>query len=96
MTIAHISHYDLTEIGRTSDNIVFSGSLGACKRMAAAHGMEVESMEGAITGCDGNRATYLPPDESKPALAWFKGGGLIIRGRDDYSLLMPLAVWMND
>lgn len=44
MTYTHISHFGLKELSRTQDVIVLgSPTLGAVKRIAAAHGFEIES-----------------------------------------------------
>lgn len=48
MTLTHVSHFGLTQIGMTSDNILLEGTLGNCKRMAHAHGLEVVREEGRI------------------------------------------------
>ncbi len=94
-TIAHLSHYDLTEIGTTSTNILFSGTLGACKRMAAAHGMEIEKYEGYVIGINGNQATYTPASATSFSRIWFVDGGMIQRCQGDFTLVMPLEVWRN-
>ena len=93
-TIAHLSHYDLVEIGRTNDNILFSGNLAACKRMAAAHGMEIEKYEGYVVGncSDGSKTPTSPTQFSR---IWFIKGGMIQRCQDDFTLVMPLEVWNN-
>jgi hypothetical protein len=96
MTLTHLSHLDLTEIARTGDSIVFEGTLAACKRMAFAHGMEIERYEGPILSMNGGVAQYGMASETRPAAIWFKNGGLIIKGRDNYCFVMPLGVWMND
>lgn len=96
MTLTHLSHFGLEKIGETADNVVFSGTLGSCKRMAFAHGMEIEKYEGRILSSVNGHAIHAPVSESNPTLIWFKGGGLILKGRDDYSLVMPLKVWKND
>ena len=95
MTLTHLSHFDLTEIGRTDDNVILEGSLAACKRIAAAHGLEVVRYEGMITGSDGNRATYAPVDMARPSLIYLTRG-MIVRGRDGYSIVIPMDVWNND
>lgn len=94
MTITHLSHFGLTLISETTTNVVLSGSLAACKRMAAAHGMEIEQYEGRIESCKGGHAVYVPVDQSKPNRILFKDGGMIQKCRDDYSLVMPLNVWL--
>lgn len=93
MTITHISHFGLKNIGITSDNVLFSGSKGACKRMASAHGMEVEKYEGRILGSDCGIAATMTADSETFSICWFIGGGMVIKGRDDYTLVMPLGVW---
>lgn len=96
MTITHLSHLDLTKIGETRDSILFEGSLAACRRMAFAHGMEVEKYEGATVGMDGSRAFTIPADANSFVWCFFRGGGFIQRGRDNYCLLIPMAVWLEN
>lgn len=95
MTLTHTSHFGLTLLSQTDDNIVFEGSLSACRRMAFAHGMEVDRYEGRTISIDGRRATYTPADEKHFSICWFKGSGLIVKSRDGYCLVMPLAVWLG-
>jgi hypothetical protein len=96
MTLTHLSHFGLEKLAETSTNVVFSGSLAACKRLAFAHGMEVESYEGRCLGMAGGRATVAAADATNFSAVWFKGGGLVLKGRDNYTLVMPLEVWRND
>lgn len=95
MLITHPSHFGLEKIAETETSVVLTGSLANCKRIAAAHGMEVDSYEGCLVSCDGSHAVYAPVDESKPNRIWYKNGGLIQRGRDDYSVVIPRNVWDN-
>ena len=39
-TIAHVSHYGLTQLPTNKNYIRFQGTMGNCKRLAAAHGLE--------------------------------------------------------
>lgn len=96
MVIAHLSHYELEHIATTADSAIFSGTLAACKRMAAAHGMEIERYEGCIISCDGSTAIYAPASESQPNRIIYKSGGMIQRCQDGYSLVMPIGVWINN
>jgi len=93
MLITHPSHYGLDLIATTLDNVVLSGTLTDCKRMAAAHGMEVASIEGQILGTVGGVATYAAPDPKSPNRILYAGGGMIQRCRDDYALLIPRKIW---
>lgn len=96
MTATHLNHFGLQHTATTNDSILFSGSLGNCKRMAAAHGMEVEKCEGAILSSDCGHAIYAPVNESAPMRVLYRNGGMIQKCQSDYTLVMPLAVWMND
>lgn len=93
MTTTHLSHYGLQLVATTADNVVLAGSLADCKRMAAAHGMDIQGYEGCILGAVGGIATYQQLDAARPNRIVYVGGGMIQRGRDDYSLVMPRAVW---
>ena len=92
-TTTHLSHFGLTKIAETDTGIVFDGTLAACKRMAAAHGMKIERYEGAVMGMDGGHATFAPANETHPLWIMYRDGGLIQKGRAGYTLVMPLAVW---
>lgn len=93
MTITHLSHFDLEVCGETADSVVLSGTLAACKRIAFAHGMEIERYEGTIVSSNGGHATCAPVSESRPNRILFKTGGLIQRCRDDYAVVIPRSVW---
>jgi hypothetical protein len=87
MTIKHISHFGLEQVGQTEDNILFSGSLSACKRLAAFHGCSVKSEERMI-------------ETPKIARYWLEThdgqhGGSIHIGRDDWTLVLPVKVWQE-
>lgn len=93
MTATHISHFGLTQIGQTADSIVFEGSLGACRRMAFAHGLEVEKYEGQTVSIEGGRATMAPASADKFTWCFFKQGGFICKTRDGWSLLLRMETW---
>lgn len=93
MTATHLSHFGLTHFATSGESIMFHGSKADCKRMAFAHGMEVEKYEGRALGCDGGRLLSAPADSENFSFCFFKGGGFIHRERDGYLLLMPLEVW---
>jgi|APGre2960657404_1045060.scaffolds.fasta_scaffold53212_1 hypothetical protein len=95
MTITHPSHFDLQEVSRTETSIVFSGTLAGCRKMAFSHGMEVAEYCGRLIEFDGVRAVSAPATSADFSVCYFVGGGLIHRGRDEYTLVMPLHVWMN-
>ena len=95
MTITHPSHFDVREINRTSDSIVFSGTLAGCRKLAFAHGMEVAEYCGRLIEFDGVRAVSAPATPADFSVCYFVGGGLIHRGRDGYTLVMPMSVWIN-
>ena len=86
---------DLTKVGQTADSVIFEGSLAACRRLAFAHGMEVERYEGRTISIDGRHAVYAPADEKGFSFCWFKGGGLIHKARDGFVLVMPIRVWLE-
>lgn len=96
MTLTHLSHFGLSQIGQTSDNILFEGSLAACKRMAFAHGMEIERYEGFLVGCDGSHATYTQADSRSFSRILLRNGGMIQKTRDGFCLVMPNSAWEND
>ena len=93
MTLTHASHLGLEIIGVTKDSVVLAGTLASCKRIAAAHGMEIEKHEGSILSSNCGVATYAPVNESRPNRILYAGGGMIQRGRDDYSIVIPRRVW---
>jgi hypothetical protein len=97
MTITHLSHFDAELIAETKDNVIFLGTLAACRRLAFAHGMEVERYEGPILSSIGGIAQYASADAKNFAICWFVGRGMIIKVGigDDYSLVMPVNVWKN-
>jgi hypothetical protein len=95
MTITHLSHFGLTVIGQTTDNIIFEGPLQDCRRMAFAHGMEVDRYEGRTLAIDGRGAILAPADASNFSCCWFKGSGLLMKTRDAYCLVMPMSIWLN-
>jgi hypothetical protein len=39
-TLAHVSHYGLKQLADTHGLVRFEGTMGHCKRLAAAHGLE--------------------------------------------------------
>jgi hypothetical protein len=96
MTITHTSHFGLTLINTTETSAVFCGTLSACKRMAFAHGMEIEQYEGRVVAINGRHATFAPVDESNPNRIWFVNGGMIQKTPGDYTLVMPIEVWLNN
>lgn len=95
MTMTHVSHFGLTLLSETSTGLVFEGSLGACKRMAFAHGLEVDEVRGPILGSVNGVATYGHLNPERPMSMTFKGGGLVQRAQDGYCLVLPRSVWEN-
>lgn len=61
--------------------------------MAFAHGMEIDRYEGQIIAINNGKALYAPVNEKSYTTIWFKGSGLITKGRDDWSLVMPVKLW---
>jgi hypothetical protein len=96
MTITHLSHFGLEIIGQTNDSVVFVGQLGACKQMAAAHGMEIERYEGFVVSSGPQGATFTPANPKNFSRIWFRDGGMIQRGRDNFTLVMPRKLWEKD
>jgi hypothetical protein len=101
MLATHPSHFGLTLLAETSTSAVLSGTLGACKRIAAACGMEVAKYEGYIvssgpTGLDGSSgAIYTPvsgPDDRWSRIL-YNPGGMIQRGQDDFTVVIPIELW---
>lgn len=95
MTTTHLSHFGITKLGESRDSIIFAGTLAACKRLAAAHGMEIESYRGRTVSTDCGRAIYAPSSPDSFVSATYVGGGLLHKGQDDWALVMPLEVWRN-
>ena len=93
MTNTHVSHLGLELIRETDTSIVFAGTLGACKRMAFAHGMEIERYEGRTVAVNGRYAITTPVDTTNPNRIWFINGGMIQKTVGDYTLVMPRKVW---
>lgn len=81
--------------GLTPDNVILEGSLADCRQLAFACGMEVERYEGRILASDGGHAIYAPADASSFAICWLRGG-MIIKARDGFCLVMPLQVWREN
>lgn len=96
MTITHVSHFGLELLNTTETGVVLCGTLGNCKRMAAAHGMEIREYEGRLISYNGFRGTYEPVDMKKPNRIWFKNGGMIQRTPGDYTLVIPRKVWEDN
>lgn len=96
MTFTHTSHFNLEMIATTEQNVLFEGALSACKRMAFAHGMEIERTEGTVAAINGRNAVYNPANESNPNRIWFVNGGMIQRVPGGYVLVMPVQVWANN
>lgn len=85
--------FGLTPVGDSDTSVMFTGTLANCRRMAFAHEMEVDKLEGAILSSDCGHAIYAPVNESAPMWTMFKNGGFIHKGRDNYFLLIPLSIW---
>lgn len=96
MTITHLSHFGMTLVAETDDNVVFSGKLADCRRMAFSHGLEIDRYEGQTISSENGKSIQAPADANKFVWAFFKQGGFILKGRDDWSLLMPKAVWLAE
>ena len=95
MTITHTSHFDVLEVARTNDSVVFSGTLAGCRKLAFAHGMEVAEYCGRLIEFDGVRAVSAPATPADFSVCYFVGGGLISKCQDGYTLVMPLSVWLT-
>ena len=93
MTNTHISHFGLEFTAQTLTSVVLSGTLANCKRIAAAHGMEIDRTEGRIVSCDGDNAIYSPTSGDKPNRIVYKNGGMIQRCANDYAIVIPVDVW---
>lgn len=91
MTITHLSHFGLEEVGRSNENLILEGTLAACKRMAAAHGLEVVTTEGRTIGSDGKNAIV----NTATVVRYLLTAGMIERTRDAWALVMPLTVWQD-
>lgn len=92
MTLTHLSHFGLTEIGRSNENIVLEGSLSDCKRMAAAHGLEIVATEGPTIGMAGRSAIT----SNASVVRYLLTSGMIQKSRDGWALVMPLTVWTRE
>jgi hypothetical protein len=89
MTQTHLSHFGLTIIGRTNDNVVLCGTLANCKRIAFAHGLEIIKELHPILSMCGGKAT-----ENTAKVSGFElSRGLIIKGRDNWTVCIPADVW---
>ena len=96
MTMTHVSHFGLDLIRETTESLVFVGGLGACKRMAAAHGMEIDRYEGFLVSSDSHGGVFTPASPKSFSRILYRGGGMVQKGRDDYTLVMPRRVWEQD
>ena len=93
MTSTHVSHFGLTLLATTKDNVVLEGTKSACWRMAYAHGMEIDRYEGKTVSYTNGVAVTAPADSSNFVWCYFKNGGFVLKGRDTYTLVLPLSVW---
>ena len=81
----------LREIGRTGENVIYTGGLADCRRAAFVGGLDIERYEGGILGSEGGIGIYRLATPETFAIAYFRGGGLIVRGADDFTLVLPIA-----
>lgn len=95
MTLTHLSHFGLELLATTTTGAVLCGSLANCKRMAAAHGMEVDKYEGRLLSYVNGFATTAPVDMTQPVRITYKNGGMVQKCVDDYTLVIPMAVWVE-
>lgn len=77
------------EIGRTEDNVILAGDREALRRLAEARGLTVEKNEGPILSAEGGRAIYAPASPENFAICYYLPSGLLMRGRDEFTLVMP-------
>lgn len=95
MTSTHISHFGLEKIGETNDTIIFQGTLANCRRMAFAHGLEIEKYEGYILSSDSAGAVYTTADSKNFSRCLFVQGGMIQKTQGGYCLVMRQDAWKN-
>ncbi len=91
-TQTHASHLGLKEISNDEQYIRFQGSLGACKRMAFAHGCEVwaDQRRQIETGITSSEITgYFLRDQNDR-------GSLIIKDREGWVLMLNKETWDNE
>lgn len=91
MVHMHLSHYGLKEIARSSTSIVLEGTLANCKRMAFAHGLEIVKANTRLISFDGSHAVYAGGEDY--VSYELSPRGLIHKGRDAWTLVMPIEVW---
>ena len=89
------THYGLTLLAKTHDTVILAGTLANCRRVAFAHGLEIERYEGATVAIDRDHAVYAPADATNFVWCHFRQGGFILRDQDDYTLLIRREIWDN-
>jgi hypothetical protein len=93
MSITNLSHFGLTEIGRTADNIILEGTEEACKRIAFAHGLEIVAPWYPTIRTDCAAGAVL---DCSRIVGWNLTRGFILRAdyaRDSYHMLIPMQIW---
>ena len=90
-----MANHKLRELARTATGVVLEGTLDDCKTLAAHLGMEPAEYTGRILEFDGRKAIYAPHTANDYACCYFVGGGLMLKGRDDWTLVVPLARWQD-
>lgn len=94
MIVTHTSHFGLNIDSRTEDSVVLSGTKANCLRMAAVLGLEIERYEGRTLSLINGVGFSESADRSNFTWCYFRQGGFIHRGRDEYSLVVRMADWI--
>lgn len=93
MIATHVSHFGLEIVQKTETSVILSGTKANCLRMAAALGLHALRYEGRTVSIDGGEAVMAPAGRDDFVWCHFAEGGFILRGRDDYSLLVRRSDW---
>lgn len=90
-----MANHKLRELARTTDGVVLEGTLKDCQALAADLGMEPAEYRGRILESDRGKAIYALHTTDNWFSCTYIGGGLLMKGRDDWSLVVPLARWRD-
>lgn len=81
MITTHLSHYGLELVAKGTDTVVMTGCMSACKRMALAHGLELDN--------------HVEDTSAAAGVTLYTEGAVIIKGAtwDGSTLILPRRIW---
>lgn len=85
------ANHNLRVLARTATGVVLEGTLKECQALAADLCMEVAEYKGRILQSVYGKAVYALATADDFFSCTYVGGGLLMKGRDNWTFVVPVA-----